>query len=188
MIFTTISSEGVPNAAPIGLHRKDGRFFARIYNSKTLDNIIGYPVAAANMVDDPVIFVQSALSDIGSEKFEFIENFPVLRCSCGWIVFDCRCIKGEVISVVELMPVKGKINNRKIKPVNRGFNAVIEALIHATRYVISKEEKYLDLIKYHNTIVRRCGGPREQEAMRLLYKLLCLNNQHHNFNLLSRQT
>jgi hypothetical protein len=27
VIFTTISTDGVPNAAPIGLHMKDGRFF-----------------------------------------------------------------------------------------------------------------------------------------------------------------
>lgn len=176
MIFTTISSDGVPNAAPMGLHRKDGRLFARIYNSKTLENIIEKPVAAANIVDDPVLFVQSALSDIALEDFEFIGDFPVLKGSKGWIIFDCKYKKGDVSSIVELMPSRGKINNnnqnKNIKPVNRGFNAVIEALIHATRYLIAREEKYLDRIKYYDTIVRKCGGSREQEAMRLLYEFV----------------
>ncbi len=172
VIFTTISPDGVPNAAPIGLHSKEGRFYARIFNSKTLDNIITRPVTAANFTDDPVIFVQSALSDIESWKFEFIDGFPVLKDVSGWIVFDCRCKRSENISVVELSPVKAKIFQRKIKPVNRGFNAVIEATIHATRYVVLNKQKYLECVDYYNSIVQKCGGPGEKEAMKLLYSLI----------------
>jgi len=156
----------------MGLHRRGKRLFARIYNSKTLDNILSKPVAATNILDDPVLFVQSALSDIELERFEFIEGFPVLKDAEGWLIFDCVCKKGENISVVELSPVRGKIIDRKIKPVNRGLNAVIEAAIHATRYVSLNELKYLDCIEYYNTIVKKCGGAREKEAMRLLYELI----------------
>lgn len=172
VIFTTLSPDGVPNAAPIGLHRKGSRLFARIYNSKTLENIMGKPVAAANIVDDPVLFVQSSLSDVEPEKFEFVDGFPILKDALGWILFDCRCKKGEKTSVAELSPIKGKINQRKIQPVNRGFNAVIEASIHATRYVVLKEQKQLDCIKYYNTIVKKCGGAQERKAMKLLYELI----------------
>lgn len=172
IILTTLSPDGVPNAAPIGLHRKDGRLFARIYNSKTLDNILSKPTAAANIVDDPVLFVQSALSDIEPEKFEFVDGYPLLKDVPGWIIFDCACKQGENISVVELSPVKGKIIERKLQPVNRGFNAVIEAAIHATRYVSLKEQKYLDCIEYYNTIVKKCGGERDKEAMQLLCELI----------------
>ncbi|MCZ7402969.1 MAG: DUF447 family protein [Candidatus Methanoperedens sp.] len=172
MIFTTISPDGVPNAAPIGLHMKDGRFFARIYNSKTLDNILVKKAAAANIVDDPVLFVQSALSDIQPDNFEFESGFPVLKDALGWIVFDCKCRKGETISVVELSPVESKIKRRQIKPINRGYNAVIEATVEATRYVVLKDIKYLDRIEYYDTIVQKCGGFREKEAMKLLFDLI----------------
>lgn len=172
VILTTISSDGAPNAAPIGIHRKDSRLFAKIYNSRTLDNILYKPLAAANIVDDPVLFVRSSLSDVEPERFEFVEGFPVLMDALGWIIFDCRCKKGTKISVVELSPINGKINIKKIQPINRGFNAVIEASIHATRYVISREQKYLEFIKYCNTIVKKCGGAREKEAMRLLFELI----------------
>ncbi len=151
------------------------RLFARIYSSKTLDNIINKSAAAANIVDDPVLFIQSALSNIEPEKFEYIKGFPMLKDAHGWIFFDCNCKKGENISVVELSPVRGKINHRVIKPVNRGLNAVIEAAIHATRYVSLKEQKQLEQIKYYNTIVQKCGGAREKEAMRLLYELIVLS-------------
>ncbi|MCX9012959.1 MAG: DUF447 family protein [Candidatus Methanoperedens sp.] len=172
IILTTLSPDGIPNAAPMGLHRKGKRLFARIYNSKTLDNILSKPAAAANITDDPVLFVQSALSDIEPERFEFVEGFPILKDVPGWLIFDCACKRGEKLSVVELSPVKGKIIEQKPKPVNRGFNAVIEAAIHATRYVSLKERKYLDCIEYYNTIVKKCGGAREKEAMRLLYELI----------------
>ncbi|GFO98145.1 hypothetical protein ig2599ANME_2367 [groundwater metagenome] len=156
----------------MGLHKRDGKLFARIYNSATLSNILANPVAAANIVDDPVLFVKSALSHIEPEGFEFTDGFPVLKQALGWIVFDCTSRKGENISVVELSPVKGKIIQRVIKPVYRGFNAVIEAAIHATRYVSLKEKEYLSQIDYCNTIVHKCGGAREKEAMRLLYELI----------------
>ncbi len=172
VIFTTLSGDGKPNAAPIGLHREGTRLFARIFNSRTLENISCRPMAAANIVDDPVLFVQSSLSDIGHEEFEFTDGFPVLKNTQGWILFDCRCKKGEKITLVELFPIRGKINLCKIRPVNRGFNAVIEAAIHATRYVVLREQKHLDCIGYYDTIVRKCGGAREKEAMRLLYGLM----------------
>jgi hypothetical protein len=156
----------------MGLHRKDGRLFAMIYNSTTLKNILVNPGAAANIVDDPVLFVKSALSDVGVENFEAINGFPVLKNSLGWVIFDCTCKKGESISVVELAPVNGKIHRKVIKPVNRGFNAVIEASIHATRYVGRKSQEYLRQIEYCNNIVRKCGGNQEKEAMRLLYELI----------------
>ena len=156
----------------MGLHRKGRRLFIRVYNSKTLDNILGNPGAAANIVDDPVLFVLSALSDVEPDKFEFIGGFPVLKNTQGWLIFDCACKRGEKLSVVELSPIKGEIFGQKPKPVNRGFNAVIEAAIHATRYVSLKEQKYLGCIEYYNTIVKKCGGAREKDAMRLLYELI----------------
>lgn len=180
MIFTTISPDGFPNAAPMGLHNKDGRLFVRIYNSKTLENIMKKPVAAANIVDDPILFVRSALSDVEPERFEFIDGFPVLKDALGWILFDCKCKKGENVSVVELSPIKGKINTRKLNPVSRGFNAVIEASIHATRYVVLREQKYLEHIEYYNSIVKKCGGAREKEAMGLLYELIGSRNELRN--------
>ncbi len=173
VIFTTISPSGFPNAAPIGLHMKNNRLFANLYNSKTLDNILGMGRACANIVDKPIPFVRSALSDIEYEAFEFIEGFPVLRDSLGWIMFDCIWKKGESVSVVELTPVNSNISRRTIKPVNRGFNAVIEAAIHATRYAALKDRKYIDYIDYYNGIVQKCGGRSEKDAMKLIYDLLC---------------
>jgi hypothetical protein len=133
---------------------------------------LGKKTAAANIVDDPILFVQSALSDIPPDKFDFKGDFPVIKDAIGWIIFDCRIRKGETISVVELSPVEAQIKHRQIQPINRGFNAVIEATVDATRYVVLKDIKYLDHIEYYDTIVRKCGGSREKEAMKLLFDLV----------------
>lgn len=173
MILTTISSDKIPNAAPMGLHRKNRRLFLRIYHSKTLNNIQHYPIVGVNIVDDPVLFVRSALSVIEASGFDYVDHFPVLKEALGWILCDCIHIKkDENVCMVELSPIKGKIIKRIIKPVNRGFNAVIEAAIHATRYVSLKEQRYLDCIEYYNTIVNKCGGKQEKEAMKLIHKLI----------------
>ncbi|MBE0520955.1 MAG: DUF447 family protein [Candidatus Methanoperedenaceae archaeon] len=172
VIVTTLSVNGVPNAAPVGLHKKDGRLFFRLFNSKTLDNVLSRPVACANIVDDPVLFVRSALSDMDSGDFEFVDGFPVLNEALAWIRFRCECKKGEKISVVELSPVSCAVTSLTVRPVNRGFNAVIEALVDATRYVVFGGQKYLDRIGYYDKLVGKCGGGREMEAMRLLYELI----------------
>jgi hypothetical protein len=52
--------------------------------------------------------------------------------------------------------------------VNRGFNSVIEATVHATRYSLTRNEELRRLIHHHIAIIQRCGGPREQEAIGLL--------------------
>lgn len=178
VIFTTLSPDGVPNAAPVGLYRKSGLFFIRIFRSRTLDNILNKPIAAANIIDDPYLFVQSALSDIEIEKFDFIEGFPYLKDSLGWIQFECNCKKKDHVSLVELIPIKSKILHRKIAPVNRGKNAVIEAAVHATRYCIQREQKYLEKIDYYNTIVQKCGSSRSKDAMKLLYELINAGDSH----------
>ncbi len=129
-------------------------------------------MAGANIVYDPVLFVRSALSDIEASGFRYVDNFPVLKDALGWILFDCKLNKSGNVSVVELFPIKGEIIRKILKPVNRGFSAVIEAAIHATRYVSLKQKKSLKCIEYYNTIVNKCGGKREKEAMKLLYELM----------------
>jgi hypothetical protein len=133
---------------------------------------MGKKAVAANIVDDPFLFVESALSDPHPDNFDLIGGFPVLKDAQGWIIFDCKIRKGETISVVELSPVEAQIKRRQIKTINRGFNAVIEATVEATRYVVLKDKKYLDRLEYYNTIVQKCGGSREKEAMKLLFDLV----------------
>jgi hypothetical protein len=178
VIVTTKSIDNRPNAAPIGLIRHNGRLTVRVYNeSHTCRNIKDTGLLAVNIVDDPVVFVQSALEDLDKEKFEFIEtdtglNFPVLASSNGWMIFKAEIKEGNIAVTAELQFISGNIKSLKIRPINRGFNAVIEAAIYATRYKVFKDETILSKVKSFKDVINKCGGPSEKEAYHLINKLL----------------
>ncbi|MCD4808898.1 MAG: DUF447 family protein, partial [Methanosarcinales archaeon] len=150
----------------------------RIYNeSHTCTNIKEAGLLAVNMVDDPVVFVRSALEDLDKEKFEFIEtgtgiNFPVLASSNGWVIFKAGITEGDIVTTAELQFIAGNIKSMGIRPINRGFNAVIEAAIYATRYKVFNDETFLSKIKSYESVINKCGGRSEKEAYSLINKLL----------------
>jgi hypothetical protein len=178
VIVTTKSTDNRPNAAPIGLIRRNGRLKVRVYNeSHTCTNIKDTGLLAVNLVDDPVVFVQSALEDLDKEKFEFIEtgtgiSFPVLASSNGWVIFKAEIKEGNIVTTAELQFITGNVKSIGIRPINRGFNAVIEATIYATRYRVFNDKTFLDKIKSYEDLINKCGGRSEKEAYRLINKLL----------------
>ncbi|HIH86586.1 MAG TPA: DUF447 family protein [Methanosarcinales archaeon] len=178
VIVTTMSIDDRPNAAPIGLIRRNGRVTVRVYNeSHTCTNIKDTGLLAVNIVDDPVVFVQSALEDLDKEMFEFIEtgtgiNFPVLTSSNGWVIFGAGIKEGNIATTAELKFITGNIKSMGIRPINRGFNAVIEAAIYATRYKVFNDENFLFKIKSYEDVINKCGGRSEKEAYRLINELL----------------
>lgn len=185
-ISETIVSTGLksPNAAPIGIILKGNENpFVRLFKgSHTWENVSNERYLAANIVYDALLFVRSTFFDLGPSEFEYITasglNFPVLKASTAWVVFECVNLKNtDQALVTELLPVKAGFNerNKKALPVpNRGFNAVLEAAVHATRYQLTGEEKYIELIRHYETLASRCGGDSEKKAMKLLYEVLGL--------------
>lgn len=171
VIATTASKSGIPNAAPIGIMRKRDRLYVRLFpGSHTRRNVIETGEIIANIIRDPLIYVESAFRDLDADAFEFPDgmNCPVIRNANAWVLFECQMSEGNIF---ELTPVRGVIRDKPSIAINRGFNAVIEALVHATRYHLNMDERYLDLIEHYETIVQRCGGVREKEAMMRLKKL-----------------
>ncbi|MHC1579142.1 MAG: DUF447 domain-containing protein [Candidatus Alkanophagales archaeon] len=173
VIATTKSRDGRANAAPLGIIRENG-YRVRIFRSRTLENVRQTGMLAANVTDDPVLFVMTALGDLEPQHFSRFRGFPVLRAADAWVLFKCS-VSGETpeFSEFRLKPVALKVRRRGVRAVNRGRNAVVEAAIHATRYVLTEgveREELKKLIDYYSKIVERCGGAAEREAMRLLYE------------------
>ena len=167
-----------PNAAPIGIIKKAGRIFIRLFKgSITYYNVHSEGYLVANIIDDPVIFVRSTFSNLKESDFSFVSvsgrEFPVLKDALSWVVFECSNMKvSNEALVAELLPIHAHINRRPVRAQNRGFNAVIEAAVHATRYQLSHDEKYLKLIRAYSEIVSKCGGIREKNAISLLNEFL----------------
>lgn len=167
-----------PNAAPIGIIRKGDRVFIRLFkDSITYFNVHSEGALVANVVNDPVIFVRSTFSNLKESDFSFVSvsgrEFPVLKDALSWVVFECNNMKmSHEALVAELLPIHAHINRSPVQAPNRGFNAVIEAAVHATRYKLTGDEKYLKLIRAYSAIVSKCGGEREKNAINMLNDFL----------------
>jgi uncharacterized protein len=162
------------NAAPIGIHYREQRYRIVLFlGSHTVQNIARDGWLVANFVHDPVLYVKTAFEDLPKEQF--IEE-PVngktmhrLAGADGWAAFSAtvehRTAEAMTISLVL---EKERIENVTLHPINRGFNNLIDATVHATRYKVTRDAELKKLIDYHAGIVRKCGGKKELEALAML--------------------
>ncbi|WP_406670168.1 DUF447 domain-containing protein [Methanolobus sp. ZRKC4] len=176
--IVTTNKGWTPNAAPMGIIRKKDKLFVRMFKgSNTYNNVLSEKTLVVNITLDPLVFVNSTFTDLDDSDFESVNiggrNFAALKKAQCWIAFDCTNTKltSEAL-VTELVPVGTRMNKPLIRAPNRGFCGVIEACIHATRYQLTEDEKYLKLIKAYGDIVEKCGGEAEKEAMKLIYEFL----------------
>ncbi len=172
VIATTRSDSGIPNAAPIGIIWNRDRLHVQLFSgSHTRQNAARTGKIVANITHDLMMYVECTFEDPGPEAFEYPGgmDYPVLKRASAWILFECNQSKGNMF---ELTPIRGVIHDKPMLCINRGKNAVIEALVHATRYRLNGDAQYLDLIRHYDRIVQRCGGDREKEAIARLKEIM----------------
>jgi hypothetical protein len=166
------------NAAPIGIIVKgDSPRMVLFHGTHTLENIRRDGWVVANIVHDPVIYVRTAFGDLPEDFFcnETAGELETqrLKDASAWIAFETEIEResGET-AIVRLVPVAEEIIDNRIYPVNRGFNSIIEATVHGTRYVMNRDPWLKQLIDHHASLVRKCGGSREKEALDILLKYI----------------
>lgn len=166
------------NAAPMGIINRNGSLHMVLFRgSHTARNIARDRWVVANFVFDPVIYVRTAFDDLPEDAFvsEEINGMVVcrLRDVEAWAAFaaDVERSGGETI-VVRLTPLKEEVLGLRLHPVNRGFASIVEATVHATRYVRNRDPWLGRLIKHHSGLARKCGGSREWEALELLERYI----------------
>lgn len=162
------------NAAPIGIICRDGELRMMLFHgSHTAANVGRDGWVVANFVYDPVLYVRCAFEDLSEDEFvgEDAGGLAVqrLKDAEAWAAFDARVTaRGPEAMTVALTPRTEQVRALVLHPVNRGFSGVIEATVHATRYVRTGDAWLRTLIEHHAALVRRCGGRREWEAIELL--------------------
>jgi hypothetical protein len=163
------------NAAPIGIINRgsEGPRMVLFRSSHTARNVERYGWIVANISHDPILWVRTAFEDLPPEYFADItfncRPMYRLRDCEAWIAFEAQIEKETKDNLtVRLSSLAEEIRFSTPRPVNRGFNSVIEATVHATRYIRFKDPKFLELIEHHARIVGKCGGKQEVEAMELL--------------------
>lgn len=172
IIAVTLDDKGKVNTAPIGIIVDDAdgvEARATLYKSHTRENIEKGSNLYANVVMDPLIFAISAFEDLGEEHFRSVKP-PVLHEAVAWCEFSAN-LKGVRV-YLELTDGEFFRDKMTLRAVNRGFNAVIEGLVHATRYLAVRDgdwrEELKEKILYYKKIVERCGGKREKEAYQII--------------------
>jgi uncharacterized protein len=164
------------NAAPMGIHYREGKASMILFcGSHTAENIVRDGWVIANFTHDPVLYVTTAFEDLPRDRF--VEE-PVsgrkmqrLRGADAWAAFSTKVErKTDTAVIVSLTPEKEIIEEVTLHPVNRGFGNIIDATVHATRYIMNRDPELKKLIEYHTAIVRKCGGKRELAALDMLMK------------------
>ncbi len=166
------------NAAPMGVVLRGGRHTLALFKgSHTAANIVRDGWFVANLIHDPVIYVESAFGDLPNDAFvtEEVEGTPMHRLAAAeaWIAFRAE-VNGESSEAYSILltPLREEVLECQIHPVNRGFNAIIEATVHATRYIMNHDPELEWLIRHHLALARKCGGEREKEAARMVERFL----------------
>ena len=162
------------NAAPMGIHIRDGITTMILFpGSRTVENVVRDGWVVANIIADPVVYVKTAFDDLPREAFveEPVAGKTMYRLADAeaWIAFTA-CTDKTANGTVKATLTREKeiIETVAVHPVNRGFNSLIDATVHTTRYRITRDPKLRELIGYHTDIVRKCGGKKELAALDLL--------------------
>jgi uncharacterized protein len=166
------------NAAPMGIHYREGKPSMVVFlGSNTAENIERDGWIVANFVHDPLMYVRTAFEDLPQNEFieEPVAHKTVMRLAGAdaWAAFTTTITRKTATTIMVLLfPEKEIIEDVVLQPVNRGFNNIIEATVHATRYKENRDPELKKLIDYHAGIVRKCGGKREIEALELLTRYI----------------
>ncbi|MFB6297016.1 MAG: DUF447 domain-containing protein [Salinirussus sp.] len=121
---------------------------------------------------DPVAFTEAALSIRESDE-------PVLDGAAAWARVDVdRMDRGEAGETTwvdwSLSPVEAAVERRTVPTTNRGYGAVVEATVAASRLGVPAydDATLRDRLDYFADVIERCGGPREVEALDRLEELV----------------
>ena len=162
------------NAAPMGIHYREGKAsLVAFLGSHTAENIRRDGWIVANFLHDPVLYVKTAFEDLPRELFieEPVRGVTMHRLAGAdaWVAFFATVERTTTEALIVSLTVEKEIVEEiAFHPVNRGFNSIIDATVCATRYVVSRDPGLKTQIGYHAGIVRKCGGKKELEALRML--------------------
>lgn len=164
-VIATKGPNDLWNVAALGIHASDP-VVARTYgNTRTRRNFERRGGGVVQFVADPRAFVDAALSI--REEAE-----PVLPSADAWVEVEAALVgsreeDGTTIREWELDPGESEVVREGPTTINRGFGAVVEATVAASRLGVAgfDDADLWDRLDFLASVVERCGGAREREAM-----------------------
>jgi hypothetical protein len=176
-LVTTLGPNDRWNVAALGVHapgREAGELpTARTWGrTRTWRNFKHDGEGYVQFVRDPELFVEAALAV--SERDE-----PVLEGAYAWGRADVEAA-GEGTSEGtkwvrwDLHAANASVERRTVPTFNRGYAAVIEATVAASRLDVESydSDRLRERIGYFEEVTERAGGSREQAAFERLRELI----------------
>jgi hypothetical protein len=157
------------NQAALGLHASEdadaGSVTATTWGkTRTRGNFERRGQGVVQFTTDPREFVDAALDVTETTD-------PVLAGAAAWVDVSVERLDDGVEGDTEwvrwaLRPESSSVSERSVPTINRGFNAVVDATVAASRLDVPAYDTgvLLDRLSYFAETVERCGGPAEREA------------------------
>jgi uncharacterized protein len=169
-VVTTLTPEGLPHVAPLGLIEEGGYWIAAPFRpSTTLFNLEHNRKLTASFTDDARIFAGLVT---GTRRFPLtdVEGWPAPRLSAA---LAHAALEVERVEEGALRPrfycrVEHTQSHRPFLGMNRARAAVLEAAILATRLDRLTREKIESEIAYLRIAIDKTAGEDEREAWELV--------------------
>jgi hypothetical protein len=165
-VLTTLSPEGEPHIAPLGLIEEGAHWIAAPFRpSKTLANLEHNKKFTASFTDDARIFAGLV---IGQRSFPLtdIEGWPAprLTCALAHAELEIERVEADDVRPRFFCRVRHTESHRPFLGMNRARAAVLEAAILATRLGMLPREKIESEIAYLKIAIDKTAGAAEREA------------------------
>ena len=171
-VVTTLGPNDRWNVAALGL-RGGEPVTARTYGrTRTRRNFEARGNGYVQFTRDPVDFVDAALAVRETDE-------PVLDSAEAWVAVEVERVgadqEGDTEVVTwQLEPVDSAVERRVVPTTNRGYYAVVEATVAASRLDVAayETETLLDRLGYFESVVDTAGSERERAAFQRLTELV----------------
>lgn len=164
-VVATLGPNEKWNFAALGLRAGDPVTARTWGHTRTRRNFHEGGEGVVQFLCNPVVFVESALSVLE-------RGSPVHPAAAAWTRVAVECVeKGESSGTRredwELTPIETGVESRTVPTTNRGYGAVIEATVAASRLSVDAydTDELRERLDYFAEVVETCGGEREREAL-----------------------
>ncbi len=164
-VVATLGPNGKWNFAALGLHAGEPVTARTWGHTRTRRNFHEEGVGVVQFLCDPLVFTESALSV--HERDDSIH--PATN---AWARVSVESVDGGESGNTEweqweLTPVEADIERRTVPTTSRGYGAVIEATVAASRLDVPAydTDELRERLDYFAEVVATCGGERDRDAM-----------------------
>lgn len=184
-IYTTISKNGLKNAAPFAFtYLGEDRVNCHLFKNKTLKNIEETNNYVVNITDDPLAFSYSTIGNLSEDYFTDDSDIAILKNTGSYLVIEVESldkmspdefpVKGnrEIYNIIGKI-IEFKINDKNVKAFNRGLGCLIDSLVNYTRYGLvdgETKKQYDERLVENARIVNKVSDRKTKDAIELLQK------------------